>query len=100
MSKEAGTEEVKAAPVAQIEKVAVKKERIGEVVSDKMTKTIVVEVVRRKPHPQYKKIIKVSKRFYAHDEKSEAKIGDRVRIVETRPMSRLKRWALVEILKH
>jgi len=100
MSNEAGIEAIDAAPVVATEKKTVQKERIGEVVSDKMTKTIVVEVTRRKPHPRYKKIIKVSKRFYAHDEKSEAKIGDRVRIVETRPMSRLKRWALVEILKH
>jgi len=97
MSNEAGTE---TAPVAVAEKKAVQKERIGEVVSDKMAKTIVVEVTTRKPHPQYKKIVKVSKRFYAHDEKNEAKVGDRVRIVETRPMSRLKRWALAEILKH
>jgi small subunit ribosomal protein S17 len=77
----------------------VRKERVGEVVSNKMAKTIVVRVQRRFPHPRYKKIVTAYKKFYAHDEKAEAKIGDTVRIQETRPMSRLKRWQLVEVVE-
>jgi small subunit ribosomal protein S17 len=77
-----------------------RKERIGEVVSNKMAKTIVVETVTRVPHPQFGKIVKRRKRFYAHDADGKAQIGDVVRIVETRPVSRLKRWSLVEIVKH
>lgn len=77
-----------------------RKTRIGEVVSDAMDKTVVVKVVNRVPHPKFGKIIKQSSKFHAHDEKNEAKIGDRVSIMETRPLSRLKRWRLVEILKH
>ena len=76
-----------------------RKQRVGEVVSNKMTKTIVVRVERRFPHPQYKKIITAYKKFYAHDEKAEAKIGDTVRIEETRPLSKLKRWKLVEVVE-
>src|SRR5271156_7124417 len=76
-----------------------RKQRVGEVVSNKMTKTIVVRVERRFPHPQYKKIITSYKKFYAHDEKAEAKIGDTVRIQETRPLSKLKRWQLVEVVE-
>jgi small subunit ribosomal protein S17 len=77
----------------------VRKERVGEVVSNKMAKTIVVRVERRFPHAQYKKIVTAYKKFYAHDEKSEAKIGDTVRIEETRPLSKLKRWKLVEVVE-
>jgi small subunit ribosomal protein S17 len=76
-----------------------RKERVGEVISNKMAKTIVVRVQRRFPHPQFKKIVTAYKKFYAHDEKAEAKIGDTVRIQETRPMSRLKRWKLVEVVE-
>jgi small subunit ribosomal protein S17 len=76
-----------------------RKERVGEVVSSKMAKTIVVRVQRRFPHPKFKKIITAYKKFYAHDEKTEAKIGDTVRIQETRPMSKLKRWQLVEVVE-
>ncbi len=75
-----------------------RKERVGTVVSDKMNKTIVVEVERRVPHPRFGKIVRVSKKFYAHDAGGRAKAGDRVLIRETRPMSRLKRWELVEVL--
>jgi small subunit ribosomal protein S17 len=64
-----------------------------------MTKTIVVRVERRFPHPRYKKIVTAFKKFYAHDEKSEAKIGDTVRIEETRPLSKLKCWRLVEVVE-
>ena len=76
-----------------------RKERVGEVISSKMAKTIVVRVQRRYPHPQFKKIVTAYKKFYAHDEKGEAKPGDKVRIVETRPMSKLKRWQLVEVVE-
>ena len=76
-----------------------RKERVGEVVSNKMAKTIVVRVERRFPHPRYKKIVTAFKKFYAHDEKNEAKIGDRVRIEETRPLSKTKCWRLVEVVE-
>ena len=76
-----------------------RKVRVGEVVSNKMTKTIVVRVERRFPHPQYKKIVTAYKKFYAHDEKAEAKIGDTVCIEESRPLSKLKRWNLVKVVE-
>jgi len=76
-----------------------RKERVGEVLSNKMAKTIVVRVERRFPHPKFKKVVTGFKKFYAHDEKSEAKPGDRVRIVETRPLSKMKRWRLVEVVE-
>jgi small subunit ribosomal protein S17 len=76
-----------------------RKERVGEVISNKMTKTIVVRVERRFPHPKFKKVITGYKKLYAHDEKAEAKVGDRVRIEETRPLSKLKRWRLVEVVE-
>ena len=77
-----------------------RKERSGVVVSDVQNKTIVIEVTRRTPHPRYKKVIKVKKKYTAHDEQNEAKIGDTVRVVETRPMSKAKRWRLLEIISH
>jgi small subunit ribosomal protein S17 len=77
----------------------VRKERVGEVISNKMTRTIVVRVMRRHPHPKFKKVVTSYSKFYAHDEKQEAKIGDRVRIMETRPLSKLKRWRLVEVVE-
>jgi small subunit ribosomal protein S17 len=83
----------------QAQPVVKHKELVGEVVSDKMDKTIVVEVQRRVRHPRYKKVITKYKKFYAHDEKSEAGLGDRVRIVESRPLSKLKRWTLAEIVE-
>ena len=76
-----------------------RKVRVGEVVSNKMTKTIVVRVERRFPHPQYKKIVTSYKKFYANDDKSEAKVGDTVRIEESRPLSKLKRWKLIEVME-
>jgi len=76
-----------------------RKERVGEVISNKMTKTVVVQVERRFPHPRFKKVVTGYTKFYAHDEKSEAKVGDRVRIEETRPMSKLKRWRLVAVVE-
>lgn len=75
-----------------------RKERVGEVISAKMAKTIVVRVERRFPHPQFKKVVTAYTKFYAHDEKGEAKPGDKVRIVETRPLSKLKCWRLVEVV--
>ena len=76
-----------------------RKERIGSVVSDKMDKTIVVSVQRRMQHPRFKKVITRTRKFYAHDEKREARLGDRVRIQETRPLSKTKSWRLVEVLE-
>jgi small subunit ribosomal protein S17 len=84
---------------AQAKKAVVKNEKVGQVVSTKMQKTIVVEVSRRVPHPLYKRIIGKRKKFYAHDEQSTAKPGDVVRIVESRPLSKLKRWTLVEVIR-
>ena len=80
-------------------KKSLKNEKVGEVVSTKMTKTIVVEVSRRVPHPLYKRIIGKRKKFYAHDEQENAKLGDVVRIVESRPLSKLKRWTLAEVIR-
>ena len=76
-----------------------KNEKIGEVVSTKMAKTIVVEVTRRSAHPVYKRIVTKRKKFYAHDEQGSAKVGDMVRIVECRPLSRLNRWELGSIIR-
>ena len=70
----------------------------GRVTSSKMEKTIVVEVLRLVQHPKYRRVVRISKKFYAHDEKREAKTGDTVRIVSTRPLSKLKRWRLKEVL--
>ena len=76
-----------------------RKQRVGEVISNKMAKTIVVRVQRRFPHPKYKKVVTQYNKFYAHDEKSEARPGDRVCIEETRPLSRMKRWRLVNVVE-
>ncbi len=76
-----------------------RKERTGLVVSNKMDKSVVVEVLRRVRHPKYKKFVKRTSRFMAHDEKNECNIGDTVRIMETRPLSKNKCWRLVEILE-
>ncbi len=75
-----------------------RKERVGEVISNKMAKTIIVRVERRFSHPRFKKVVTGYKKFYAHDEKNEARLGDRVRIEETRPLSKTKRWRLVEVV--
>ena len=85
---------------ASTEKTGLRKQRVGNVISTKMDKTIVVEYVARVPHPRFKKIVKKTKKFYAHDEKGEAAVGDKVRIEEMRPLSKLKRWKLVEVLSH
>ena len=74
-------------------------EKVGQVVSTKMQKTIVVEIEMRKAHPKYKRVMKSNKKFYAHDEQNSARVGDVVRIRETRPLSKLKRWSLEEIIR-
>ena len=76
-----------------------KNEKIGSVISSKMAKTIVVEVIRRVPHPLYKRIISKRRKFYAHDEQGQAQVGDVVRIIECRPLSKLKRWQLKEVVR-
>jgi len=76
-----------------------RKTRVGKVVSDKMDKTIVVAVENRVPHPLYKKIIKRTYKLKAHDENNDCRLGDRVRVMETRPLSKSKRWRLVEIIE-
>ena len=74
------------------------KERVGTVVSDKMDKTVVVAVENRFPHPIYKKTVSRTKRYKAHDEDNNCKVGDQVRITETRPLSRTKRWTVAEVI--
>jgi len=76
-----------------------KNEKVGEVVSTKMAKTIVVQVTRRVPHPLYKRIVTKRNKFYAHDEQQTARVGDVVRIVECRPLSKTKRWTLGEVIR-
>jgi len=76
-----------------------RKIRIGLVTSNKMEKTITVSVERKLRHPKYGKFVKVTKKFHAHDEKNECSIGDVVRIMETRPLSKLKRWRLIEVVE-
>ena len=76
-----------------------RKTRTGEVISSGMNKTIVVRTVTRVPHAKFGKIVKQMKKFYAHDEENKAKTGDTVRIMETRPLSKLKRWRLVEVVQ-
>ncbi|SHK36219.1 SSU ribosomal protein S17P [Rubritalea squalenifaciens DSM 18772] len=81
-------------------KPGLRKSRVGVVVSTKMDKTIVVEYVARVPHPRFKKIVKRTKKFYAHDEEGQAAVGDKVRITETKPISKKKCWVLAEVLSH
>jgi small subunit ribosomal protein S17 len=85
--------------MAEAKAQGLKNEKVGQVVSTKMAKTIVVEVSRRVPHPLYKRIVAKRKKFYAHDEERSAKLGDVVRIVECRPLSKLKRWTLAEVIR-
>lgn len=77
-----------------------RKTKVGIVTSDAMQKTIVVEVLRRVPHPRFRKIVKKTTKFFAHDEEGAAKVGDRVLIEETRPLSKNKRWTLKSVLTH
>ncbi len=92
------SEATNAAP-AEVAARGRRKERIGKVVSDKMQKTVVVSLTRQVPHPLYKKYFKKTTKFVAHDEKNDAKTGDTVRIMETRPLSKTKRWRVVEVLE-
>ena len=85
--------------MAQTQAAGRRKELIGNVVSNRMNKTIVVQVIRKKSHPLYTRVISKAKKFYAHDEKNEAHIGDVVKLEETRPLSKLKRWKLKEIVR-
>jgi small subunit ribosomal protein S17 len=85
--------------MAEAQAAGRRKQVIGDVVSNRMHKTIVVQVVRRKSHPLYSRVISKAKKFYAHDEKNEAHVGDVVRLEETRPLSKLKRWRLKEIVR-
>ncbi len=95
------SEEIKNEAPAQVEaRENHRKVRIGTVVSDKQDKTRVVTVARTAPDPLYKKVIKHTSKFYVHDEKNESKVGDVVEIMETRPLSKMKRWRLVQIQKH
>jgi small subunit ribosomal protein S17 len=87
-------------PAATTEARALRKTRVGQVVSNKMAKTAIVETITRVPHPKFGKIVKQVKKFYAHDEEGKTQVGDTVRISETRPLSKLKRWRVVEIIKH
>jgi small subunit ribosomal protein S17 len=85
--------------MTQQAKQPIQKQLVGVVVSDKMTKTIVVKVSRRIRHPRYHKVMTSYQKFHAHDEKEEANVGDKVRITESRPLSRLKRWTLAEVVE-
>ena len=85
--------------MAETQAAGRRKELIGNVVSNRMNKTIVVQVIRKKSHPLYTRVISKAKKFYAHDEKNEAHIGDVVKLEETRPLSKLKRWRLKEIVR-
>jgi small subunit ribosomal protein S17 len=76
-----------------------RKTQIGDVVSAKMNKTIVVAVARQKAHPMYRRVVKKTRRFYAHDEQSTARVGDVVKIEEARPLSKLKRWRLIQVVR-
>jgi small subunit ribosomal protein S17 len=87
------------AGAAEPKKESRRNEKVGQVVSTKMQKTIVVEVEMRKAHAKYKRIVRSTRKFYAHDEQNTARVGDIVRIRETRPLSKLKRWNLEEIVR-
>jgi small subunit ribosomal protein S17 len=82
-----------------VQKQGRRKELVGEVVSNRMAKTIVVQVVRKKSHPFYGRVISTAKKFYAHDETNDARVGDVVRLEESRPLSKLKRWRLKEVVR-
>ena len=87
------------AETTQAQKTSSRSTKIGQVVSTKMNKTIVVQTIMKKSHPLYRRVVAKAKKFYAHDEKNEARIGDVVRLEETRPLSKLKRWRLKDIVR-
>jgi small subunit ribosomal protein S17 len=99
MAETPNTPETVVAPAAVAPVTGRRNEKIGIVVSTKMQKTIVVEIEMRKAHPKYKRVMKSNKKFYAHDEQNSARVGDVVRIREARPLSKLKRWSLEEIVR-
>jgi len=99
MAETKASEATATVPAAEAEKRTRRNEKVGQVVSTKMQKTIVVEIEMRKAHPKYKRVMKTNKKFYAHDEQNSARVGDMVRIRETRPLSKLKRWQLEEIVR-
>jgi len=88
-----------AAQADAVDERTARKVREGVVVSNKMDKTAVVAVIDRVPHPKYAKFVKRTKRLYAHDEANDVNIGDRVRVMETRPLSKQKRWRIIEVLE-
>jgi small subunit ribosomal protein S17 len=92
-------ETVSSSSGATAEAAGRRKQLVGEVVSSRMHKTIVVQVVRKRAHPFYGRVVSKAKKFYAHDEKNEARVGDVVRLEETRPLSKLKRWRLKEVVQ-
>ncbi len=96
---EAGQAAVETTGATETARVSRRNEKVGAVVSTKMAKTIVVKVEMAKAHPKYKRVMRMSKKFYAHDEQNSARVGDVVRIRETRPLSKLKRWSLEEIVR-
>ncbi len=101
MSSESTTSTATAPPTGAATRArGLRKSRVGQVVSANANKTAVIETVTRVPHPRFGKIIKQIKKFHAHDEENTAQVGDVVRIMETRPISKLKRWRVVEILRH
>jgi small subunit ribosomal protein S17 len=100
MAEETTTQEAPSSTSTMPEaKRGTRKTRVGEVISSNMNKTIVVRSVTRVPHARFGKIVKQMKKFYAHDEENKARTGDTVRIMETRPLSKLKRWRLVEVVQ-
>ena len=82
-----------------MEKRKPRKTMVGRVVSDRMNKTVTISVERLFQHPRYKKIVKKTSKIYAHDEENKCRIGDKVKVMSTRPLSKLKRWRVVEILE-
>jgi small subunit ribosomal protein S17 len=100
MSEEAKTNEAAEASADGTARRSIKKRRVGLVVSDKMDKSVVVRVTRRAPHPLYKKVLRRHRRYMAHDEQNECKIGDTVEIVECRPLSKRKSWRVRRVLSH
>jgi small subunit ribosomal protein S17 len=99
MADEIQTGEAQVSSTRAEEKRPTRKTRVGEVISSSMNKTIVVRTVTRVPHARFGKIVKQMRKFYAHDEENKAKAGDTVRIMETRPLSKLKRWRLVDVVQ-
>ena len=99
VGRDGGQEAPSAGAVSPAGRRGMRKNRVGRVISDKMQKTVVVEVSRRGRHPLYKKIVRHTARYKAHDERGEARVGDTVLIAETRPLSKDKRWRVVRVVE-